>query len=374
MPEAVFDVSQRVKGVAAGEAPSLSVLTEQATPLILRGIASHWPLLEHASRSPSDAVNYLAGFYNGRPSMVYRASSAIKGRYFYEQDAASLNYESVRQNVSDFLNELLTRPQDKSLYMASAPVDTYFPGLRPDLQLSQTPHLTPTDGNEPLVSIWVGNQSLASCHFDCSENIACCVAGKRRVVVFPPEQVTNLYPGPVEKTPGGQMISMVDFHAPDYARFPGFKEAIKHAQVAELGPGDGIFIPSMWWHQVEGLSDFNILVNFWATWCGPCEREMPSLAALQTSKGDENFQVVAISIDAEEDRDYARQRLQELTGGVIDFYFVPPERWEVVYDSGARGFPTTVIYDETGSEIARLSGEAAWDSYEAIALIEAVKN
>ena len=125
------------------------------------------------------------------------------------------------------------------------------------------------------------------------------------------------------------------------------------------------------------LADFegrNILVNFWATWCGPCEREMPSLAAQQTSKGDENFQVVAISIDAEEDRDYARQRLQELTGGVIDFYFVPPERWEVVYESGARGFPTTVIYDDTGSEIARLSGEAAWDSYEAIALIEAIKN
>ncbi|QYJ01932.1 TlpA family protein disulfide reductase [Thalassovita mediterranea] len=125
------------------------------------------------------------------------------------------------------------------------------------------------------------------------------------------------------------------------------------------------------------LADFegrNILVNFWATWCGPCEREMPSLAALQTAKGDENFQVVAISVDAAEDRDYARQRLQELTGGVIDFYFVPPERWEVVYDSGARGFPTTVIYDETGSEIARLSGEAAWDSYEAIALIEAIKN
>ena len=86
------------------------------------------------------------------------------------------------------------------------------------------------------------------------------------------------------------------------------------------------------------------------------------------------FQVIAISVDAEEDRDYARERLQELTGGVLDFYFAPPDRWDIVYDSGARGFPTTVIYDETGAEIARLSGEADWESYEAAALIDAIKD
>ena len=114
------------------------------------------------------------------------------------------------------------------------------------------------------------------------------------------------------------------------------------------------------------------LVNFWATWCAPCEREMPSLAALETKKGGENFQVIAISVDATEDKDYARQRLQELTGGVLEFYFAPPEEWDIVYDSGAQGFPTTVIYDAAGEEIARLSGEADWSSYEAAALIEEI--
>ncbi|MEQ9317359.1 MAG: TlpA disulfide reductase family protein [Henriciella sp.] len=115
-----------------------------------------------------------------------------------------------------------------------------------------------------------------------------------------------------------------------------------------------------------------ILLNFWATWCGPCEREMPSLAALQKEKGGEDFQVIAISVDATEDRDYAIQRLQELTGGVLDFYFAPPENWEVVYETGARGFPTTVIYDAEGVELARLSGEAEWNSYEAVGLIDAI--
>ncbi|WP_300377427.1 TlpA disulfide reductase family protein [Henriciella sp.] len=114
------------------------------------------------------------------------------------------------------------------------------------------------------------------------------------------------------------------------------------------------------------------LVNFWATWCGPCEREMPSLAELETKKGSDDFQVIAISVDAAEDKEYARQRLDELTGGVLDFYFAPPEEWDIVYDSGAKGFPTTVIYDAAGVEIARLSGEADWSSYEAAAVIEEI--
>ncbi len=115
-----------------------------------------------------------------------------------------------------------------------------------------------------------------------------------------------------------------------------------------------------------------ILVNFWATWCGPCEREMPSLAALQKSRGSDDFQVVVISVDSADDKDYARERLQELSGGVLDFYFTPPENWEIVYDAGARGFPTSIIYGPDGLEIARIAGEADWASYEAAALIDRI--
>lgn len=127
---------------------------------------------------------------------------------------------------------------------------------------------------------------------------------------------------------------------------------------------------------LQDFPDQALLINFWATWCGPCEREMPSLAALETSRGDDNFKVIAISVDEPADRDYAAQRLRELSGGVLEFYTLAdgPEGWNVVYDMGAGGgFPTTVLYDKQGLKIAKLEGDTDWVSYEAVALVDTIK-
>lgn len=118
-----------------------------------------------------------------------------------------------------------------------------------------------------------------------------------------------------------------------------------------------------------------VLVNFWATWCAPCEREMPSLGALETSRGGPSFKVIAISVDEPADRDYAEQRLRELSGGVLDFYTLAdgPDGWNVVYDTGAGGgFPTTILYDKAGVKIAKLEGDTDWASYEAVALVDLI--
>ena len=105
--------------------------------------------------------------------------------------------------------------------------------------------------HRPLMSIWIGNRTVASAHFDMTHNLACCMVGRRRFTLFPPEQVHNLYPGPLEPTPGGQVISMVNFDAPDFERFPRFREALAAGQVAEIEPGDVLFYPAMWWHHVR---------------------------------------------------------------------------------------------------------------------------
>lgn len=115
-----------------------------------------------------------------------------------------------------------------------------------------------------------------------------------------------------------------------------------------------------------------VLVNFWATWCGPCEREMPHLGALQTARGGDDFKVIAISVDEASDEDYARRRLDELTGGVLDFYQAPPSDWDVIYGAGVSGFPTTIVYDGAGREVARLAGEAPWSESLALAFIDEV--
>ena len=102
--------------------------------------------------------------------------------------------------------------------------------------------------------IWLGNTITVPAHFDDANNIACVIAGRRRFTLFPPDQIGNLYIGPVDFAPTGAPISLVDFSAPDFERFPRFHAAVAHAFVAELGPGDAIFIPPLWWHHVRRSS------------------------------------------------------------------------------------------------------------------------
>ena len=111
--------------------------------------------------------------------------------------------------------------------------------------------------------IWLGNQLVVQTHFDLSSNIACVAGGRRRFTLFPPEQVANLYVGPIEFNISGPPISMVSLRNPDLARFPRFAEALAASQSAELAPGDAIYIPYGWWHHVEALEPFNVLVNYW---------------------------------------------------------------------------------------------------------------
>lgn len=228
-------------------------------PLVLRGLVKNWPVVKAARSSIRQAVDYLAQFSTDEPLTVYRGDSGIEGRVFYNDNFTGFNFQADRLPMAEITTQLLdngNRSESPMMYVGSTMIDKWLPGFRAENDL-------PLQDYNPLVSIWMGNQSRIAAHYDFADNIACCVTGRRRFILFPPDQLSNLYVGPLDFTPAGQPISLVDFSEPDYDQFPKFREALKHAQVVELEAGDAIRIPSMWWHHVEALEGFNVLVNYW---------------------------------------------------------------------------------------------------------------
>lgn len=250
-----------LEGVEPGALP-LDQLMAAQKPALLKGFVRDWPLVQAGLESPRAAMAYLKRFDGGRPVTGYTGAPEIGGRFFYDDSATRLNFEAARVPLDEFLGRIeahLDDPDPPSFYIGSTDLDLYLPGIRADNDLG----LDALVPNRAIASIWIGNRTIASAHHDMSNNVACCIAGRRRFTLFPPEQVANLYLGPLEPTPGGQVVSMVDFRDPDFARFPGFRDALAHAQVAEMEPGDLLFYPALWWHHVEALAPFNVLINYW---------------------------------------------------------------------------------------------------------------
>jgi hypothetical protein len=108
--------------------------------------------------------------------------------------------------------------------------------------------------------------------------VACVVAGQRRFTLFAPETIGRLYVGPLDYNMAGQPVSLAASAARDDERFPLFREVRQQALVAELRAGDAIYVPKLWWHQVEASSPFNVLVNYW--WDAFAVRDAPSVGLL----------------------------------------------------------------------------------------------
>ena len=234
-------------------------LLTSTEPLVLRGLAAHWPLVQAGRSSQRAASDYLRRYYRGEQVIALLGAPEIHGRFFYNDAVDGFNFSSVRADLGGVLDELEVQRSaavPPAIYVGSTEIDACLPGLRAENDLG-------LDARQPYVSIWLGNRTRIAPHYDLPDNIACVAAGRRRFTLFPPEQLANLYVGPLDFTPAGQPISMVDLHRPDLARFPRFADALAQAQAAELEAGDAIFIPSMWWHHVEALDAFNILVNYW---------------------------------------------------------------------------------------------------------------
>lgn len=235
----------------------LREIVEKCEPVVLRGQVAHWPVAQVAS--PAAFRDYAARFDAGGEVEAFFGDPAIAGKYYYNDDLAGFNFTRRKMGFGAALETVvrhLDEPGAQSVYIGSVPVNSYLPGFAAENPMPLLPASV-----EPR--IWLGHASTVSFHYDTVDNLACVVAGKRRFTLYSPLLIDGLYVGPIDNTMAGQPVSLAASAQPDPAKYPKFEAVRDQALTAELGPGDAIYMPKLWWHQVQGLSPFNGLVNYW---------------------------------------------------------------------------------------------------------------
>jgi hypothetical protein len=252
-PTAIEEFAGDSRGFDAAEAIA------RARPLVIRGLVRDWPMVKLALQSDTAFAQRLAELDNGTEVSTLMIVPEAEGVIGYTPDLGDFNYKHFKVPVTLGLQRLAKYSQRKhapGLVIQSAPVRECLPGLLADHVLAcLDPDVEPR--------LWMGNRTVTPTHFDSQHNIACVVCGTRRFTLFPPEQLPNLYVGPLDYAPTGAAISMARLDRPDDPRFPRLKTALAAAQIAELHEGDAIYIPPLWWHHVESLEQLNALVNYW---------------------------------------------------------------------------------------------------------------
>jgi hypothetical protein len=225
-------------------------------PVVLKGLIDHWPALAAGRQSASAMMGYLKAMDRGALAPVMEAPFATGGRYTYAPGLSEFTFSKRQGGISETLDRISTnlgRPDAPFIAIQMLPLDSHLP----DFVRANPAPLLPAQVPPRL---WIGGPLKTQTHNDRDHNLACVIAGRRRFLLFPPEQVANLYVGPLDAPPP---LSLVDPEAPDFERFPRFCDALAAASVAWLDPGDCLFLPKYWWHHVTSLDPFNAMVNYW---------------------------------------------------------------------------------------------------------------
>ena len=226
-------------------------------PLVIRGLVRDWPAV-HAG-TPAEFRDYLAPFDAAGEMDAFFGEPGIAGKYYYADGLNGFNFERRKMRFAAALDTMLShlgKPDAQSVYVGSIPVDDYLPGFSAQNQMPLLPSTV-------APRIWLGHASNVSSHYDTVDNLACVVAGTRRFTLYAPELIGDLYVGPIDNTMAGQPVSLAASSPLDEQRYPNFGAIRDKALTAELGPGDALYLPKLWWHQVEATAPFNVLVNYW---------------------------------------------------------------------------------------------------------------
>jgi len=229
-------------------------------PVVMRGLVRDWPLVAACRQGLEPGLRYLAGFDVGASVDALLSRPDALRAFSYAPELEGFNFLRDKRPLASILEQLWRYShfaEPPCLAAQSAPVREVLPGL-------ERANVNPLLGPEIAPRLWIGNRVTVPAHFDSSQNIACVAAGRRRFTLLPPQAAPDLYLGPPDYAPTSAPMTVAALHAPDFERFPRLRQAQAQAWVAELEPGDAIYMPPLWFHQVESLDpQLNMLVNYW---------------------------------------------------------------------------------------------------------------
>lgn len=231
-----------------------------ARPFIVRGCIDHWPLYRSLSQlaTPAAKLQHLSRLLPQRKVRFTHLPPEEKGVFGYNDGVRqSFAFNTQRLRFPEFADACVKTMEDGAsgtLYMQNLPL----PELHAQLGVLDQP-----EGFAPIAppSFWIGTggQKVAL-HSDAFRNIITMLAGRKRLTLFAPDELPNLYIAPPDRRVGGSLGSLVKLTEPDFDKFPKFRAALQRSHVAVLEPGEILYLPSLWWHHVESF-DLNIGLN-----------------------------------------------------------------------------------------------------------------
>lgn len=267
---AALDSLPRVARRGAACSEDFAAIVAAGEPVILQGLFDTWPALAAGMQGAATLDAYFRRLDRGSPVPVMEAPARHKGQFAYGPDLREFTFTKRQAPLGptlDRIERLIGQPGAPTVAIQMLRLDQAMPDFAEHNPMPLLPGIGPR--------LWLGGAVHTRTHNDRDHNLACVIAGRRRFVLFPPEQVTNLYVGPLDNPPP---LSLVDPETPDLARFPRYADAIAAARVAFLEPGEALFMPLHWWHHVTSLDPYNAMVNYW--WGGSDEPNHAFLTAL----------------------------------------------------------------------------------------------
>lgn len=235
-------------------------IVQGCRPVVIRGLVVDWPVVKAGLGSPRALKDYLATFDNGERVEIFLGEADIRGKYYYNAGLQGFNFERRLVKLSEALDcilETVEQRATRSAYVGSVPTSQCLPGF-----VAGNP--TPLAATSVSPRIWLGTAANISTHYDTSDNLACVIAGRRRFTLYAPDLISRLYVGPIDNTMAGAPVSLAaSAPAGSDKQYPLFEEIRDQALRAELETGDALYLPKLWWHQVESTAPLNGLINYW---------------------------------------------------------------------------------------------------------------